>query len=417
MRRHAALLAALLSLAAGCSQRERLNPLDPGNPETGGGPVGFNAVAGFSTVTLTWTVRRDVAIEGYQLLRLAPGDSVYRGIGGNLPPGQARYLDSGIPNSGDYRYRLLHVVAGAPAGRAAEDVAGPGPARPWVVDAAAGQLVRLSPDGRDILVRSNRGIEPFNLAVSPRTGTVWIADPLSNTLQILDSELISFRELRGLQGPYTIAISPRDETAWVCELNGGLAHVTPGGMPAIPARIDLLDGPTGVAVHPADHSVWVAEQDGDRVRHYTFDGVAIAATPLASPTRVAVDSVSKNAWVTSLETGRIHRLNELAQPRDSLEYAQGPIGIAVDWRRDRVWVADAAGDAVLLIETSSRALLRRLPGIGEPREVSVDLTTGECWVVARSERAVYRLAPDGSVRTRIGGFTDPVEVRVDPGSR
>lgn len=418
MRRHTAVLSlALLAVTAGCGQRERLNPLDPANPRTGGRPAGFAAVAGYSSVQLTWTPRRDLRIDGFQLLRRSPGDSLFRPLGSLLSTSNDRFLDAGIPQSGDYVYRLHYVVDGRLSGAPAEDIAAPGSARPWVVDGGARALIRLSPDGRDMALRSARTIAPFNLAVSPRTGTVWITDPLANTVQILDSELLTFRQLTGLQGPYSIAVSPRDETAWICELDGGLAHVTPGGQPATPARLDLLDGPTGVAVHPADHSVWVAEQDGDRVRHYTFDGVPIASTALLDPTRVAVDSVSKNAWVTSLAHGRIYRMNELAQLRDSLSYARGPIGIAVDWRRDRVWVADAVGDAVLLIEASTRALLRRIPALSEPRDVSVDLVTGECWVAARGEGAVYRLAPDGRVLTRIGGFTDPTEVRVDPGTR
>lgn len=418
MRRQLAFLAlAVLATASGCGQRERANPLDPANPVTGGRPAGFRAVAGFSSVQLFWEDREGLGIDGFQLLRRSPGDSLFRPLDGLLPPSQDSYLDAGIPNSGDYTYRLYFVVGGELSGAAAEDIAGPGPGRPWVIDAGARTLVRLSPDGRDVLLRSSRTIEPFSLTLSPRTGSVWIADPFSNTIEILDSELASVRRLQGLQGPYTMAISPRDESAWVCELDGGLAHVTASGTPGLPARIDMLDGPTGVAVHPADHSIWVVEQDGDRVRHYTFDAVAIASTPLPEPTRVAVDSVSKSAWVTSLTRGLIHRLNELAQPRDSLTFASGPIGIAVDWRRDRVWVADAVGDAVLLIEASSRTLLRRIPAIGEPRDVSVDLTNGECWVVARGEGAVYRLASDGRVLARLGGFSDPVEIRIDPGSR
>lgn len=418
MRRHAALLTlALLAAAAGCSERQRLNPLDPANPETGGRPAGFNAVAGFASVTLTWTARTDLGIDGYRLFRRVPGDSVYRPLAGLLPPAQSRFLDAGLPHTGDYAYRLQFVVGGALSGLPAEDVAGPGAARPWVADAGAGALVRLSPDGRDVALRAFRALQPYALEVNPRTGQVWLADPLANTLETADADLLAFRQVLGLQGPYTMAVSPRDQSVWVCELDGSLAHVTASGTPGTPARIGLLDGPTGVAVHPADHSIWIAEQDGSRVRHLTFDAVPIAASVLDSPTRVAVDSVSKNAWVTSLARGRIHRLNEAAQPRDSLDYAQGPIGIAVDWRRDRVWVADAAGGAVLLIDASTRALLRRIPAIGEPREVSVDRVTGECWVVARGERAVYRFAPDGRVLARVGGFTDPVDVRVDPGTR
>lgn len=418
MRRALAVLAlALLPLAGGCSRRERANPLDPSNPTTGGRPAGFDAVAGTASVQLSWERAPELGIDGFQILRRAPGDSVFRPLGPALAADVDRFLDAGLPATGDYAYRLYFVIDGDLSGAAAEDVAGPGPGRPWVVDAGAQAVLRLSPDGRDVVLRSVRSIEPFSLAVDARSGNVWLADPFSNTVEILTPDLSTTRRFTGLQGPYTMAVSPRDGTAWICELDGGLAHVTAAGTPAVPPRIDLLDGPTGVAVHPSDHSVWVAEQDGDRVRHYTFEGIAIASTPLEAPTRVAVDSVSKNAWVTSLDRGRIHRLNELAQPRDSLAFASGPIGIAVDWRRDRVWVADAVGDAVLIIEASTRTLLRRIPGIAEPRDVAVDLTTGECWVAARGEGAVVRLAADGRVLARVGGFVDVVEVRLDPGTQ
>jgi DNA-binding beta-propeller fold protein YncE len=169
-----------------------------------------------------------------------------------------------------------------------------------------------------------------------------------------------------------------------------------------------------VAVHPSLHTVWICEQDGDRVRHYQPDGAPIAATALPGPTRIAVDSTSKSAWVTSLETGQVYRLNELAQRRDSVQLA-GPIGIAVDWRRGQVWVADATGDAVVCLDAVTAGERFRVTRLGEPRDLSVDLATGECWVTARGEDAVYRIAADGRVLARLGGFSDPIEVRVDPG--
>jgi hypothetical protein len=46
-----------LSLAlaiAACSNREHLNPLDPENPETGGVPWQFSAVAADRSVSLRW---------------------------------------------------------------------------------------------------------------------------------------------------------------------------------------------------------------------------------------------------------------------------------------------------------------------------------------------------------------------------
>ena len=61
MRRLFSLLTLLLLvMLSGCSRRERTNPLDPANPATGGGPSGFNAIADFSLVRLSWDAQPDL---------------------------------------------------------------------------------------------------------------------------------------------------------------------------------------------------------------------------------------------------------------------------------------------------------------------------------------------------------------------
>src|SRR5437763_5792 len=47
-------LAAACVAAAGCSSRERANPLDPANTRTGGAPTGFQALADDRAVELVW---------------------------------------------------------------------------------------------------------------------------------------------------------------------------------------------------------------------------------------------------------------------------------------------------------------------------------------------------------------------------
>ena len=46
---------ALVVLSGGCTDRPRSNPLDPNNPDTGGGPATFTAIAQNGQVELRWT--------------------------------------------------------------------------------------------------------------------------------------------------------------------------------------------------------------------------------------------------------------------------------------------------------------------------------------------------------------------------
>ena len=416
MRRPPALLILAAALAlAGCSQRERANPFDPANPQTGGRPSGFDAVAGYAVVRLTWDPRPGVGIDGFQLSRLTQGDSLWRPLGAPLPPSSRQYVDSGLLNGRRVRYRLDYVAGGSPLGRPAEDEATPGPLRPWVADPGAGSLVRLSPDGRDVTLRESRFGSASRIAVDPADGFVWASSAADGLVWAFDPFSLQARGIPGVSTPDAMALSPFDHSVWVCDRAGGVAHFRRDGSSATPGRIPLLDDPIAVATCAADGSLWVCERGGNRVRHFSALGVPVATAFLEAPSRVAVDSLTRDAYVTSYVGGWIWRIAENGQRIDSTSVAQGPIGIAIDRPRGRIWVADDLGARVLGLDLGTLALEVTVTNAGTPYDLAVDRATGEVWVVARSNGAVLRLAPDGArldVRT---GFSDPVEIRLDPG--
>ena len=402
-----------LALLAGCSNRERANPLDPANPQTGGRPEGFNAVAGHDVVTLAWTAQPALAIDGFRVERLAPGDSLYRALAPEFPPGASSFSDLLVADGGLYRYRLYYVIRGALAHLPAEDEATPGPLRPWVADAGAGTLVRLSPDGRDVVSSYSDAGGLQSLAVDPADGRVWTSaryDAVVTTR--LPGDLVPV-DITGLGQPYSLAVSPLDHGAWICELAGTLAHYSEEGLPL--EHVDLLEMPSGVSVSPRDFSVWVCENGADRARHLNSGGALIAMAHVSTPSRVAVDSLSGQAWITSFDSGRVWRVSALGALLDSSSAASGPIGIAVDPRRGRAWVADARGSRVVVLDVATMRVLFTVTGLPEARDLDLDLATGEAWVVARSSQEIVRISRDGVVLQRIGGFNDPAEVRLDPG--
>jgi DNA-binding beta-propeller fold protein YncE len=399
---------------AGCSQRDRANPLDPQNPNSRGAPTGFNAVAGYLTVRLNWDARPDLAIDGFVLHRLAAGDSLYRPLGGLLPPNSSTFLDSGVPNRAETRYRLYFVNQGALSAAAAEDVATPGPVRGWAVD-ADGRLLQLSPDTRDVAGAFTGFGRPGSLAVTPNAGLVWISNGLDGELWRFDPHTLFSHALRGLGSPFTIALDPVDESAWVCDVAGLVRHYDPSGLPGAPASLPLLLEPAGVATDPVDRSVWVTERAGSRVRHYNRDGAPLGVRALSLPSRVAVDSATGHAWVTSLATGWVWHVSPAMQVLDSVQL-DGPIGIAVDARRRIVWVADAAGNLLVALDPATGSVRASYVAPGEPRDVSVDAATGETWVAARVAGTVYRFSPTGVPLAQVSALGEVYEVKLDPGS-
>jgi len=415
MRRLAAVLTLALPLLAGCSQRAHLNPFDPANPATAGRPADFQALADDQVVHLRWQASSSAALRGYQVFRLAPGDTAWRPLTGVLPPTATSQGDFGLLNGADHRYRLYFVFADGLGGRPAEDVATPGPLRPWIADYGANRLVRLSADGRHVVesLPVDGGADPVAVDVDRDDGRVWVVGPGGDVAVYSPSSGLTSVIGQGLGTLVSVIVDRPDSSAWIADAtNGRLVHLLPSGARPDPPVLTGLQYPGCLALDRADGSVWVAEQDGDRVRRYTAAGALAASAVVARPSRVAVDPLTHEAWVTSLDLGRVVRLSAAGVPLDTIPGFRGPIGIAVDATRRRVWVADAAGDEVVALDLDGTVRFR-VGGQAEPREIAVDGNSGEAWVTLAAAGAVSRLSPGGTEILRVGGMGGPWGIALD----
>jgi DNA-binding beta-propeller fold protein YncE len=86
--------------------------------------------------------------------------------------------------------------------------------------------------------------------------------------------------------------------------------------------------------------------------------------------------------VRTAPTLRIHRRTELEGT---------PYGIAVDRRRNRLWVTLTATDRV--VELKEGKVLRSFPTVRQPNSVAVDERTGRVFVASRSDGNLQLLDP------------------------
>jgi len=416
MRRLLSVLAALL-LLAGCGKRERLNPFDPANPVTGGRPAGFVALAGNGLARLRWDATSTPELLGYQLQRRAATESTYRVIAALLPTSTTSIGDFGLLNGVDHHYRLYFVFLSGTSGPPAEDVATPGPLRPWVADGGLGSLVRLTADGRHVAFEQTGFPGPSGVAVDMAGGLVWLTDPFAHIVTIYDPSTGNQIVIgSSLVSPGAVAIDPADRTAWVCDAGiNQVLHFTPSGGPAIPAQLTSIDDPLDVAVDPTDRSVWVCERGADHVRHYSATGVLSATATVTAPSRVAVDSLTHEAWVTSFDGRNVVRLSPAAVPLNTVGGFSGPIGIAVDARRGRIWVADALGDRLVALRRDGSVEFR-VAGLSEVRAIALDLASGEAWCTTPGSGRVARVSAAGVVLQNAGGLGAPDGIAMGVGA-
>jgi sugar lactone lactonase YvrE len=414
MRRLAALLALAL-LLAGCSERARLNPFDPANPHTGGRPAGFVAIAGNQSVRLSWDEVHSPTLVGYQLFRLAPGDTAYRALTGVMPPTQTSLGDFGLLNGSEHRYRLYFMFEEGLGNLPAEDVATPGPLRAWVADYGARELVRLSADGRRVAesFEPAGGAYPVAVDVSIATGRVWAVGPAGDVFVYEPGSGRTNVIGQGLGTLGAVVVDPADSSAWVGDVSEGrLVHLMPSGALADPPTLTALGYPGSIAIDRSDRSIWVVEEDSNRVRRYTASGALATMATVAQPSRVAVDPVTHEAWITSFYTARVVRVSAAGALLDTVTACAGPIGIAVDAGRRRIWVADGVAGRVVVLAIDGSVVVT-IAGQQGARELAVDPTTGEAWVTLGSVGAVTRLSPAGQELARVNGLASPWGIALD----
>src|SRR5262249_24423577 len=128
------------------------------------------------------------------------------------------------------------------------------------------------------------------------------------------------------------------------------------------------------------------------------------------PSRVAVDSSNGQAWVTAFEAHRLVHYG--ADGAFIAEYPdfQGPVGVAVDPYRTRVWVADPVAGQVIALQ--ARGVVEfRVGGLAGARDLAIDAGSGEAWVT--STGMVVRVSASGAVLATSIGLSSPTAIALD----
>ncbi|MEO6461478.1 MAG: hypothetical protein ABIP29_00190 [Candidatus Eisenbacteria bacterium] len=416
-----ALLAVLLVAAlggAGCEERPRSNVLDPDNPMTGGGPLGFRALGGAGGVTLRWNPAPGRAdILGFRLERRRAGPDAFEQLGPLYPPASAGTSDPTAPWDLDFEYRLSFVLADSTvSGQPVTALARAGREVVWVADPGLDQVIRLTPDGRErvLTVQDVRSVN--RIAVDESDGALWSSEPFDGRVLIFSVLGAPLATFPAGTSPNAMAVDPTSSSAWVCdEVGGGVVRFSRSGNAQ--ANAGQFDNPQDVAVRSGG-GAFVVDAGAGTVTPVEPGGTRGTAIVLGGdPRRIAVDALDGSIWVTRFAANEVVHLSAAGAVLSRTPVAGGPYAIDLDELRNRVWVGVDLAEAVVGLDRATGTEVRRVNGIPRPRGVSVADRTGEVWVAAIASGEIVRISSDGAVLSRKGGFDAPFDVRVDPGPR
>ena len=191
----------------GCAGRERNNPFDPDNPDTGGRVQNLSVLSERKQVSLTWSVLSD-AVSYYRVYKRQAGQPSFELIGHTQSTHfqtEAGYLEPVV-------YRVSAVSrSGYESALSDSVVITPGPYDYWVAD-YYGQLIhRITYDAVHLIVQIFDYFLPVDIVSDSTTGQTWALDYQNGDLIKITGSTVA-RRAPGLLNPRFIALDPDRQT-------------------------------------------------------------------------------------------------------------------------------------------------------------------------------------------------------------
>lgn len=392
--------------ASGCEEREPANPFDPRNPDTDGTPPLLDASADNGAVALSWdlgvledpvAVRlvRSFSDENFQVLFEQPGS------------GLGEFRDAPLENEVPLSYRLEVKAPGGEWLATAPELATPGSAEPWVGDASGGGLVRITPDGRDVVTRTDTFRDLLDLQFDG-DGTVWAADFRNGEVVHYGRDAAPI-SVWAYSGSNTLAVDPLSAHVWIgsftqqavvrVDRTGRHQHTI--------GRAGLVED-ISPGVFP-EGGIWIASRFTG-VSRVVRDQVVTTWTEFEWPIAIAHDP---RGWVWVIDRGN-RTVSQILVDSGRVERAEATFVDPRDGSLDGTggfWVADPGRGGLVLVNGTGQE--QTFLAVGSFDSVSVDPVRNQLWAVDRDAGriVVFDSTGDELARVTVGGSPVKVEGR------
>ncbi|MFQ6673639.1 MAG: hypothetical protein ACE5GH_02495, partial [Fidelibacterota bacterium] len=173
MRNHIIRSILLVLLASQCSDRERLNPIDPRNPVTGGKPAGLTLSSDKRAVFARWDHIDNKSVTGYHLWRKREDQEEFVLVAA-LSGDSTNWSDSITHYDSSYAYEISATTTTWETPKSDPETIIPGPFNYWIADFFAGLLRRISYDGAHLLFEDYAD-SPVSIQMAQSQRSLWLA--------------------------------------------------------------------------------------------------------------------------------------------------------------------------------------------------------------------------------------------------
>jgi hypothetical protein len=366
-----ALAVLALTLASGCSERERINPLDPSDPGSSTASVGFLALAGNAEVFLTWNPLQFEDVAGVSVMRtLETGEDTVVLNDSLLPPNALNFLDQTAQNDITYSYRLRFALknsAEKPVTYA--DLATPGRLVSWMTVNDYEGVVRMTPDFRDKRYSLETGFyDVLDIQIKPDNSEIWVLDGGSSQIR----RFYPTGDLAQNQGDLGQVAAFRfnqfDHSLWIADfsLTSTLYHIGSSGQILGSYKTGFL--PTTIALDYPGGGAWLGGSDNRIIMIQDNAVIQISHSDFVRPELIASGVSSSTAWALDTEAKSLFHLTGDKVDWKKADFAN-PVDLATDIEGSVCWVADLDADLVYGINADMTVFVR-VKGLGGPLHVT-----------------------------------------------
>ncbi len=361
-----------------CTERERLNPIDPENPRTGGKPTGLRAIADRDTIQLVWNALPLRDLSGYQIYRRLASASTLQLIAqtsAQVTTFREQSNQFGVPHSYAFTARIGNIETAL----SDEVTVTPGPTVTWVADSDSRAVIKLTHDGQHEILRSRAFINPFRLRVDQQRGAIWVLD----------------------------------------EFTGDFGAISATG--DLIGKYDVFSDPVGLALDAETGSIWVGDNNENVLALFDKDGRAQARLDsLPELGAIAFHAGLQELWALTSTGGLLLRIDKALRVTRMtlLPTWRGPVvDMAIMNTTGEAWLA--AGDRVVRINQEGNVVFTSAEEFRFASRLALDQTRGACWVIDdsgefRNNSSVYKLNAQGVVQFKSDGFERPQGLAVNP---
>ena len=296
-----------------------------------------------------------------------------------------------------------------------------------ITDSSIGTPSSLSTACASVTVSVGSG--PEGVAANPTTGMVYVADPASGNVSVIDSStntVVARIHLgAGSTLPWGVAVNSGTNLVYVSGYGTNTVYVIAGVNNTLVHTIGVGTHPTGLAVNPSTSKLYVANSGSKTVSviNTLTNAVSTTVTVGNVPQGVAIGpGPLYTVYVTNYGSNTISIIDS-SYLVTTATVGSNPWGVAVNLATNRVFVTNSGSGTVSVINGSTYALVATIAVGGTPEGIAVDSGTSKAYVansatnsIAEINTATNSLILSGSPLIPIPVGTRPWGVALIPGS-